>query len=131
MPEPIKVYLCDDAPALRDLMRTFLEWDGAVAVVGEAGDGAGLTGAVRAAAADVVLLDLSMPRVGGLEALTALRSADPGLGIIVLSGFDRDPMAARTLALGADRYLEKPASLEAVRAAVHSVAAATARSCGR
>ncbi|MGI8779529.1 MAG: EAL domain-containing protein [Solirubrobacteraceae bacterium] len=121
--DPIRVYLCDDAPALRHLLRSFLEWGGDVAIVGEAGDGEGLTEAVRGAEADVVLLDLSMPRVDGLEALADLRAADPDLGIVVLSGFEPQRMAANALALGADRYLEKAAGMEDVRATVRAVAA--------
>ena len=119
----IRVYLCDDAPHLRALLRTFLEWGGDVDVVGEAGDGEGLADAVREVAADVVLLDLSMPRVDGLEALVDLRAADPDLGIVVLSGFEPTRMEARALALGADRYLEKAAGMEDVRATVRAVAA--------
>ena len=120
-PEQIRVFLCDDAPALRHLLRSFLEWGGDVEVVGEAGDGAGLAGAVRDARADIVLLDLSMPRVDGLEALADLRAAAPDVGIVVLSGFEEQRMAAKALALGADRYLEKAAGMEGVRATVRAV----------
>ena len=118
------MYLCDDAPALRHLLRSYLEWGGDVEIVGEAGDGVGLTAAVGDAAADVVLLDLSMPRVDGLEALADLRAAAPELGIVVLSGFEERRMAAKALALGADRYVEKAAGMEVVRSSVRAVAAA-------
>ena len=90
-------------------------------VVGEAEDGRGLTAAVLAARADVVLLDLSMPRVDGLEALADLRAAAPGIGIVVLSGFDPARMEAKALALGADRYLAKAAGMGEVRATVRAV----------
>jgi CheY-like chemotaxis protein len=120
----IRVFLCDDAAALRDLLRTFLELGGDVTIVGEAGDGEGLTEAVREAGTDVLLLDLSMPRVDGLEALADLRAAEPELGIIVLSGFEQHRMEAKALALGADRYLEKAVGMEDVRATVRAVAAA-------
>ncbi len=86
-------------------------------------DGESLADRVRDAEADVVLLDLSMPRVDGLEALAELRADDPGLGIVVLSGFEPTRMAAKALALGADRYLEKAAGMEDVRATVRAVAA--------
>ena len=92
-------------------------------VVGEVGDGAGLAEAVRNAGADVVVLDVSMPRVDGLQALAALRAAGPDVGVIVLSGSDCDATAPQALALGADRYLEKSAGMEPVRTAVHAVAA--------
>ena len=89
------MFLCDDAPELRALLRAFLEWGGDVEIVGEAEDGEGLAEAVRDAEADVVLLDLSMPRVDGLEALAELRADDPALGIVVLSGFEPTRMARR------------------------------------
>ena len=122
--ERVRVYICDDAPALRRLLHAFLEFGGDVDVVGESADGEGLTDAVLAAGADVVLLDLSMPRVDGLEALSDLRAAAPELGIVVLSGFEEELMGAKALALGADRYVEKAVGMEAVRSAVRAVAAA-------
>jgi CheY-like chemotaxis protein len=117
----IRVYICDDAPELRKLLRAFLEWGGDVEVVGEAEDGAGLTDALRAAVADVVLLDLSMPRIDGLEALADLRAAGVEVGVVVLSGFEEHQMAAKAMALGADRYVEKAAGMEAVRNTVREV----------
>jgi DNA-binding NarL/FixJ family response regulator len=122
-PAEIRLFVCDDAVELRALLRLALESEEGVSVVGEAGSGEGLTEAVLAAGANVVLLDLSMPGVDGLEALPPLRAAAPGLAIVVLSGYERERMEARTLALGADRYLEKHASLEQVRLTVHQVAA--------
>jgi DNA-binding NarL/FixJ family response regulator len=106
------------------LLHTFLEFGGDVDVVGEAADGEGLTEAVLASGADVLLLDLSMPRVDGLEALADLRAAAPELGIVVLSGFEEERMGAKALALGADRYVEKAVGMEEVRSAVRAVAAA-------
>ena len=120
----IRVFICDDAPDLRRLLRSFLEWDEELEVAGESADGAGLCAAVRAADADVVLLDLSMPRVDGLEALADLRASEPELGIVVLSGFEPQRMEAKALALGADRYLDKAAGMDRVRQTVKTVAEA-------
>jgi DNA-binding NarL/FixJ family response regulator len=118
----LKVFICDDAPGLRALLRAYLEQEADVAVVGEADDGHGLAGRVRDADPDVVLLDLMMPRVGGLEALAELRAAGGRPGVVVLSGSDDLEMATRALALGADRYVEKAAGMEQVRVAVRAVA---------
>jgi diguanylate cyclase (GGDEF)-like protein len=123
-PGPARVFLCDDAAGLRALLRVCLELDGDLTVVGEAGDGAGLVGAVREAAADVVLLDLSMPNVDGLEALAELRAADADIAVIVLSGFDARRMEAQALALGADRYVEKTAAMQEIAGVVREVIAA-------
>jgi diguanylate cyclase (GGDEF)-like protein len=122
--DALRVFVCDDAPDLRALVRAALEWEDGVVVVGEADTGAGLSDAVRDASADVVLIDLAMPGVDGLEAIPALRAALPGLGIVVLSGFARARMESEALALGADRYLEKAAGLAAMRAAVREVGGA-------
>jgi len=120
---PTTVFLCDDAPALRQLLRAVLEAEGGIVVVGEAGDGHGLTEAVRDAGADVVVLDVSMPRVDGLSALAELRAAGGDVGVVVLSGCEPGATASKALALGADRYLEKSAGMEQVGAAVRAVAA--------
>ena len=121
---PVRVFLCDDAPGLRALLRACLELDGDLEVVGEAGDGAGLADAVRAVAADVVLLDLSMPNVDGLEALADVRAGDADLAVIVLSGFDARRMEAQALALGADRYVEKATPMQEIAGIVRAVVTA-------
>ena len=69
-------------------------------------------------------MDLSMPRVDGLAAVEHLRAAMPDIGIVVLSGFEKERMLARALAMGADVYVEKRAPLEDIRRTVHEVAAA-------
>jgi DNA-binding NarL/FixJ family response regulator len=118
----IRIFLCDDVPELRALLRYALEEDSDLQVVGEAGDArAGIT-AVGELRPDVVLLDLSMPDMDGLEAIPHLREASPDTRIIVFSGFAADRMSESALALGAARYVEKGESLEVVRATVREVA---------
>ena len=119
--DTIRVFLCDDSPDLRLLMRAFLEGEPDLAVVGEAGDGRDLTAHVSDASCDVILLDLSMPDVDGLEAIVTLRTALPDLGIVIVSGFERERMQAQALALGADRYIEKRAPAAEVLSAVREV----------
>jgi diguanylate cyclase (GGDEF)-like protein len=120
--EEIRVFVCDDAPDLRHLLRVSLEQDPALRVSGEAGDGRGIVPLVRSAGADVVLMDLSMPRVDGLEAIKQLRKAMPDVGIVVLSGFETARMQGRALEMGADCYIEKRVPLEEIRRTVHEVA---------
>ena len=119
----VRVFLCDDAPGLRALLRAILEEHAGIAVVGEAASGRNLAPAVIASGADVVLLDLAMPDVDGLEATAALREASPEVKIVILSGFTRSHMAERAFKLGADRYIEKSAPLSAIVAAIRQVAA--------
>lgn len=119
----IGVFLCDDVPELRALLRYGLEEDDRLEVVGEAGDAREAIDAIGTLRPQVVLLDLSMPGMDGLEALPLIRAAAPDTSVIVFSGFAADRMREPALALGAARYLEKGESLAAVRAAVHEVAA--------
>jgi DNA-binding NarL/FixJ family response regulator len=121
---PVRVLLCDDAPDLRALLRCFLAREADVEVVGEAADGTGIVDHVRSAGAAAVLIDLAMPRTDGLEAIVALRAAYPDLCIVVLSGFERARMERRALALGADSYVEKAASLDEVVTTLRTAVAA-------
>ena len=122
MSPTIGVFLCDDVPELRTLLRYGLEEDQRLKVVGEAGTAREAIAAIAALQPDVVLLDLSMPGMDGLEALPLVRSAAPAAAVIVFSGFAADRMREPALALGAARYLEKGEPLSAVRAAVREVA---------
>jgi len=119
----IRVFLCDDAPELRELTRCRLEWDPALLVVGEAGDGEAAVALIAQLCPDVVMLDLSMPNVDGLEALPRVRDAAPGARVIVYSGLAAHRVAAIALERGADRYLDKRESAERVRQVVHEVTA--------
>jgi len=118
--DPIRVFVCDDAPTFRDLLRMALEQDAALTVVGEAEDGTELE-AVAEARPDVVLLDLNMPGLGGLDALPRLRELAPAARVVVLSSFSAEEKAADALAAGADRYLDKRASFETIREVVREL----------
>jgi signal transduction histidine kinase len=101
------VVVIDDTPDLRMLLRMVLELSDRYTVVGEAGDGASGIDVVRDQQPDLVLLDLAMPIMDGLEALPAIRSACPGAEVVVLSGFEADRMAEQALARGAAGYVQK------------------------
>ena len=108
----ISVYLVDDVPELRELIRYGMEDDPTFEVVGEAGDGRSALEGIAATNPAAVLLDLSMPDMNGLEAILEIRKRDPDVAIIVLSGFTADRMASPTLERGADRYVEKGTPME-------------------
>jgi DNA-binding NarL/FixJ family response regulator len=121
-PEKIRVFLVDDVSELRLLVRLTLEEDPGIEVVGEASDGhAGVEG-VAETQPDVVLLDLSMPDMDGLEALPLMRERAPNARLVVLSGHQAGRISLEALHQGAMRYIDKAADLEAIRSAVHQVA---------
>jgi DNA-binding NarL/FixJ family response regulator len=122
MTEPYTVYLCDDVADIRLLMRFALEEDADLRVVGEAADGVAGVQGVAETQPDVVLLDLSMPQLDGLEVIARLRDVAPGVGIVVFSGFAADRMGQVATDLGADRYLEKGEAIDVVRDTVREVA---------
>jgi DNA-binding NarL/FixJ family response regulator len=122
--EHVRVFLCDDVAEIRVLMRFTLEEDSRLEIVGEAADGeTGVAGVVETRA-DVILLDLSMPGMDGLETIARLREESPNTGIVVLSGFSAGRLREAAIDAGADRYLEKGEPAETIRSAVLEVARA-------
>jgi DNA-binding NarL/FixJ family response regulator len=122
MTETVRVFLCDDVPDIRMLMRFALEEDPSLNVVGEADDGVAAVEGIASMQPDIVLLDLSMPGLDGLEVIGRLREVAPRTGIIIFSGFAADRMSVVALDQGADRYLEKGEPLDTVRRVVLEVA---------
>jgi DNA-binding NarL/FixJ family response regulator len=118
----IRVVLCDDAPGFRALMRYSLEEDAALRVVGEAADGEAGVDVVAELCPDVVLLDLSMPGLEGIDAIAKMRERSPSTRIIAFSGFAAEDMAEAALERGAHAYVEKSAHLDAIRDAVRAAA---------
>jgi DNA-binding NarL/FixJ family response regulator len=122
--ESISVYLVDDVPELRELVKYGIEDDPAFEVVGEAGDGRSALEGIAEMRPAAVLLDLSMPDMNGLEAILEIRKSDPDIAIIVLSGFSADRMGPPTLERGADRYVEKGSPMDELRDATRTAVAA-------
>lgn len=123
---PCRVFIADDVEALRVLWAQFLGDDPGFEVVGEAADGEATIAGVRATRPDVLVLDLSMPKVDGLQVIQALRAEMPEVRIVVASGFLAVRLAPVALKLGATSYLEKGVSAAALREAVHAACAAGA-----
>jgi DNA-binding NarL/FixJ family response regulator len=118
----ISVVVCDDVPELRQLARAVLEEGGEMEVVGEAADGRQAIQVVERHQPDVVVLDLSMPELDGLEAIPLIHQVAPKAEIVIFSGFEEGKVAEVALRLKASRYVRKGAPLEELRTAVKDLA---------
>ena len=108
-----RVLVVDDAEDLRMLLRARMETRNGLTVVGEAADGLAAVELASELQPDLVMLDLAMPRMDGLEALPLIRAAVPGVRVIVLSGFNQSSLAEKALEAGADQYVVKGGSMRA------------------
>jgi DNA-binding NarL/FixJ family response regulator len=103
----IRVVLVDDMVELRALIRVTLERSERFVVVGNAGNGREAIDVVGATQPDLVLLDVSMPIMDGLEALPQLCAIAPATKVVILSGFSEARLGAEAASAGAAAYLEK------------------------
>lgn len=124
--ESIRVALVDDHDLLRRGIRTMLETEPDIEVVGEASDGAAAAGLVAETYPDIVLIDVLMPNKDGIAATQEIKESHPNVGVVVLSGHDERQFIFDALKAGASGYLLKTAELEEVVSTVRSVAAGRA-----
>lgn len=118
VPTPWRVVLVDDFTDVRDLVRLRLEGSGVVQVVAEAGDGREAIDLARAHQPDLLLLDISMPEMDGIEALPLIREASPRTRVVVFSGFEGSDVEQQVRALGAVGFYDKGTSLKVLAAAL-------------
>jgi DNA-binding NarL/FixJ family response regulator len=120
--DPIRVVVIDDQAIVREGLVTVLSLLPDIEVLGEAADGQAGVELVRRATPDVVLMDLRMPVLGGLEATRLILENNPTVGILVLTTFADDSSVVDVLRAGARGYLTKDADRAEVAAAVRAVA---------
>ena len=118
-----RVLVVDDAEDLRMLLRLRMEARNGLTVVGEAADGVAAVELASELQPDLVLLDLAMPRMDGLEALPLIRAAVPGVRVVVLSGFNQSTLADKAIEAGADQYVVKGGSMRELLDLVESMLA--------
>lgn len=118
---PIRVVLADDHTLVRSGIRRILEAHPGFEVVGEAADGEEAIALVRQTLPDVIVLDLNMPGLGGLDALPPLKLAQPSLKVVVLSMHAGREYVARAMKGGANAYLLKDSAVQDLVAAVEAV----------
>jgi DNA-binding NarL/FixJ family response regulator len=117
----IRVLIADDHAVVRQGLRTFLDLQDDIEVVGEAADGAEALAAAAELAPDVVLVDLVMPNVDGIEAIRGLRDRAPKARAIVLSSFIDDEKLFPAVRAGAAGYLLKDVQPQALVEAIRTV----------
>ena len=115
---PISILLVDDQSLLREGLRTLLELQPDLRIVGEAGDGIVAESLVERLRPDVVLMDLRMPRRDGVEATRRIVGRWPGVQVLVLTTFDEDELVFRSIDAGAAGYLLKDVGSDALAEAI-------------
>ncbi len=122
---PLRVVIADDHALVRSGIRGLLEVEG-IEVVAEAGDGIEAVEAASRTTPDVVVMDVRMPRMDGIEATRQLRAGGGGPHVLVLTTFDLDEYVYRALQAGAAGFLLKDAAPSSLVSAVRTVAAGEA-----
>lgn len=120
-PEPIRIVLADDHPILRGGLKVLLQEQPEFAVVGEAGNGLEALRAVQKTQPDVLVVDITMPGLNGLDVARQIAQLSPATRIIILSMHSTDAFVAEALRNGASAYVVKDSTLEDLVQAVRTV----------
>lgn len=120
------ILIVDDSASIRQIVRAFLEIHADFDVCGEAGNGVGGIEKAVALKPDVIVLDLSMPRMDGLEAATTLRQIMPRVPIILFTFYADETLRHLARAAGIASIVSKTDSMEALRVEVRRLAASAA-----
>ncbi|MFF4574383.1 response regulator [Streptomyces sp. NPDC001410] len=119
----IRVLVVDDQELIREGLVMLLERAAGVEVVGVAADGREALAATRSQQPDVILMDLRMPRMDGVQATRNIIAAHPGVAVVALTTYPDDRSLFAALRAGARGYLTKDATVEEILAALHTVVA--------
>jgi PAS domain S-box-containing protein len=121
----VRVLIVDDHPMLRHGLRTFLEAEPNVEICGEAVDGVDAIEKAAQTKPDVIIMDVSMPRMNGLEATREIRRLHPEIEILILTQYESEEMARQAMKAGAKGYLVKSSVSDHLMAALENVAGHT------
>jgi DNA-binding NarL/FixJ family response regulator len=118
---PTKVYLVDDLSMIRAGFRSLLAADPRFSVVGDSGDARSAVDAIGKSRPDVVLLDISMPGLSGLDAISMIRDVHPSVKVIMLTHHEGESFVNQALSAGADGYLSKDSEHAELAIAIEAV----------
>lgn len=123
--DPVRIFFCDDHRLIRSAIRALLERDTNMVVVGEASDGEDAITQIaeRRDGIDVVVMDISMPRMGGAEATARIREVAPNAKVLVLTAYDDASYVQMLLSAGASGYVLKSSVTDDLVRAIRAVAA--------
>ena len=122
MADRIRILIVDDHPVVRDGLKGMLAGHAEFEIIGEAGDGAQAVDLCAQLRPQVALMDLRMPQMDGVEAITRIRARQPGVYILVLTTYDTDADILRAIEAGATGYILKDAPREELFRAIRSTA---------
>jgi DNA-binding NarL/FixJ family response regulator len=117
----IRVLVVDDHPVVRHGLMAILRWEQDMELVGEAADGAEAVRMILDHQPDVVLLDLRLPQLSGIEVMRRVRGKAPGTRFLVLTTYDTDEYIAPALAAGANGYLLKDVEPDELSRGIHAL----------
>lgn len=118
---PLRVFIADDHELVRYALRTVLEAEADMVVVGEGHDGESTLGGVEIHQPDVLVLDLRMPGIGGVETCRIIKDRFPAVSVLVLTSYDEDEELFGVISAGACGYLLKDSRPDRIVRAIRSV----------
>jgi DNA-binding NarL/FixJ family response regulator len=121
MADKIKILIADDHPVVREGLNSMISNEADFQVIGEAVDGLEAVRKARELKPDVVLMDLRMPELDGVEAIRRINAEDPNIKFIILTTYSDDEFIFRGIEVGARAYLLKDAPREELFKAIRAV----------
>jgi DNA-binding NtrC family response regulator len=116
--EKVRILVCDDEQGVRDSLKLILEPEYELSYVA---NGEEAVEHLRANPADLLILDVKMPRMGGVEALQKIKRVRPRLKVLMITGYESHDVAAQATKFGADDYLTKPFESKKVLAKIQAL----------
>ena len=118
---PVTIVIADDHAAVRKSLRLLMECDPGVKLIGEAADGLEAIRAVHALRPDLLLLDIKMPQMSGLEVLQYLRNEKDPVAILIVSNHSETLYVEAALRLGANGFVSKTSGIDVLLAAIRAI----------